>query len=173
MNTMNVMSKIHKIMDQPWPFEVAYGYFFNDKVHALSAEEFDAIERSGRSSWEQYADVPSVWPGEVTPFLELCHARPGKCEVGERPAEREDLVHSYRGLTSFEKEFIRKYRKCSTLPMLATVLNIHPDRVGEYSRSIGLIGRYGKRHKIELDQLFMAWVQFGADVTLNTRSEAA
>ena len=88
MNTINIRSRCHIMEDQPWSYGCQYPYQLHDERHAITAEEVEAIERTGRSSWQQYASIPTQWPGERFAVLPLMEGRPGATEPGEFPTQR-------------------------------------------------------------------------------------
>jgi hypothetical protein len=53
----------------------------------LPLGELEAVERSGRSSWREYAATPGEWPQQHVQVIGLMRCRPGSIEPGERPAE--------------------------------------------------------------------------------------
>ena len=55
-------------------------YTINGERDWLPTEELRAVERSGYSTWQQYAMTPGEWPAPITPILPLMDARPGKVE---------------------------------------------------------------------------------------------
>lgn len=56
-------------------------YTFAGKEHTLGADELEAVERSGRSSWQVYAMQPGEWPEPCIPVTPLLNARPGATEA--------------------------------------------------------------------------------------------
>ena len=63
-------------------------YLFNDEWHTVPSEEFNAIERSGRSNWEAYAHEDPPAP-LVHGALNTMFDRPGQTEPGSSPVYRE------------------------------------------------------------------------------------
>ena len=53
----------------------------------LPLGELDSVERSGRSSWRDYAATPGEWPQQHVQVIGLMQRRPGGIEPSERPAE--------------------------------------------------------------------------------------
>lgn len=63
-------------------------YTFNEDLHLLSWEEHDAVERSGKSSFMEYATTPTVWPkAKKSRVIPLMERRPGKTKVGYSPVQ--------------------------------------------------------------------------------------
>ena len=57
------------------------------RYDAVSTEEVEAVERSGRSSWQSYALTPSTWPEPSSAVVPLMEGRPGAVEPWVRPVE--------------------------------------------------------------------------------------
>ena len=69
-----------KWKDKPWVPETSLSFHFLGKLHHITLSEVDDIERSGRSSWQDYADTPDIQEkGETASrLLALMETRPGK-----------------------------------------------------------------------------------------------
>lgn len=61
-------------------------YSYRGEVHYLSIEEFNAVELSGRSVWQDYATEPTNYPSQDHSVVNLMGARPGQTEPGKSPA---------------------------------------------------------------------------------------
>lgn len=61
------------------------GYLFDKVWHVMSQDEWDAIERSGKSSHETYRDFPTHYAEPIHGAIHHMHDRPGKTEPGTRP----------------------------------------------------------------------------------------
>ena len=70
------------------------GYLFDKVWHVVSQEEWDAIERSGKSTLEDYME-PRKYPEPVHGAIHLMIDRPGKTEPGTSPVQ-ENYVHPYK-----------------------------------------------------------------------------
>lgn len=81
-------------------------YTIFDTEHFIHQEEIDAIERSGRSSWQHYAEVPTVWHERPLTGFELMHDRPGHTAPIIRPFEHR---HGERW-TDIEKLALLSYK---------------------------------------------------------------
>ena len=55
-------------------------YTINGGRDWLPTEELEAVERSGRSTWQDYAMTPGEWPAPTSPICPLMDARPGAVE---------------------------------------------------------------------------------------------
>ena len=55
------------------------------KPDTLSMDELEAVERSGRSNWENYAHTPSEWTGALHHPVPLMKRRPGRTYPPEFP----------------------------------------------------------------------------------------
>ena len=54
----------------------------------LTLEELQAVELSGRSTWQEYASTPGEWPERTYVNLDaLMELRPGSVPEGDRPTE--------------------------------------------------------------------------------------
>ena len=71
------------------------GYLFDKVWNVVSQEEWDAIERSGKSSHETYRDFPTRYAEPVHGAIHHMIDRPGKTEPGTRPVQ-ENYVHPYK-----------------------------------------------------------------------------
>jgi hypothetical protein len=76
----------------------------------FSPEEIEAIERSGRSSYLEYATTPGAWPGVVAPAIPLMRARPGACMPGLRPPEKRPSNLPYAPCTPRELAMLKASR---------------------------------------------------------------
>lgn len=59
----------------PIPFTNCLG-----ELDYLPWSDLEAAQRSGSSSWQDYASTPSQWPEITTPIVPLIDARPGQVE---------------------------------------------------------------------------------------------
>lgn len=55
-------------------------YTIGDTEHFIHQDEIDAIERSGRSSWQEYASTPTEYPAPVHGAWKFLNLRPGATE---------------------------------------------------------------------------------------------
>jgi hypothetical protein len=80
----------------------ALTYEWNGEVHTVSAKEVDAIERSGRSSFQEYASVPTVYETLGVAVLPLMAVRPGQTEPGRSSTatERVELLDEPQEVTN-------------------------------------------------------------------------
>ena len=67
--------------DNGLPFKNAQG-----EPDVLPLGELEAVERSGRSSWQEYGMEIGEWPGEQFAVESLMEARPGQTIPGKYPA---------------------------------------------------------------------------------------
>jgi hypothetical protein len=80
----------------------------NGITQTMGAEELEAVERSGRSSWYDYATTPTRWPEPTTPVVPLMMARPGATEPtiahGSNILDRNGVWWSYSELCHLMEE---------------------------------------------------------------------
>ena len=156
-----IQSRCHRAKEGQWCDNPGLPYELNGEYHTITWEEVEDIERSGRSTWSQYASEPSQWPEPTAAFLPLCNARPGATIPGERPVPRTDVVWKFRPLTTVEEAFTRQYRKKASIPMLAAVFHIAPKVIREHCRAKGYIGIPTTRTLMNMGALQKKWTQFG------------
>ena len=56
------------------------------KADFLYEDELQAVEITGRSTWQDYRRYPTTWPQQHVQVLSLMERRPGAVEPGKRPA---------------------------------------------------------------------------------------
>lgn len=78
------------------------------ELDLLPLSELEAVECSGRSSWQEYATQPGHWPQETTPVVPLMRARPGATEPevvhGVWNTERTGVAWSYEELCELMRD---------------------------------------------------------------------
>lgn len=119
------------------------GYKIGNTFHLLSAAELAAVERSGRSSWQEYIATPTQWPEPTVPVAPLMAARPGAVEPGVRPVHFGYHTIRRGALRPLEYAFINKFqvlpnthlaailhRNADTVRYAKRVMDIEPWRTG-------------------------------------------
>lgn len=128
-------------------------YTIGNTRHWLSDEELQAVEESGRCSWQAYIATPTQWPEPTVPVVPLMQARPGAVEPGVRPAH-----FGYRPirkglLKPLEYAFIQKFQLLPNTH-LGAILRRDVDAV-RYAKGVMDIGpwRAGRLTGEEQDDL--------------------
>jgi hypothetical protein len=62
-------------------------YLFRDRWDKVSDEEFDAIAVTGKSTWQEYAEIATEWPAVQSAVAPLMDSRPGATVPGESPVD--------------------------------------------------------------------------------------
>lgn len=80
----------------------------NGDPDVLPWSEFDAVEITGRSTWQDYRRYHTTWPQQHVQVLSLMERRPGAVEPGKRPAEVVyATVRMHQLPTAKELQFVR------------------------------------------------------------------
>jgi aspartyl/asparaginyl beta-hydroxylase (cupin superfamily) len=109
------------------------------RVQFLSYAEFQAVERSGRSSLQHYMHNATVWPSEPTYHpIDLMNERPNPVEPGTRPTEEAYVApRNNEPLTDIEQVFLRRMPHM-TAAALGGIIHRSPRYVNAIRISFGM-----------------------------------
>lgn len=112
-------------------------YNINGGRDWLPTEELEAVEQSGRSTWQEYAMTPGEWPAPTVPVGALMDARPGAVEPGLRPVDPKVLPVRYTPVTPLEMELIKMYPLLSNVT-LGGILGRCQETIRNKRRELGI-----------------------------------